>query len=358
MLSVKEPSAPKNATDAQRLEAHRLPQVRALLRWLVVALAIGAVAAALLVNRSAGAASWTSLGGVAVGWLLLGVLVAVGSWLLTSTSLLVLGRAAGFRRPLRLLVPAYMAGNFCGLVTPFGSGGTPGQAFFVSRLGVDFGTAFAVAASRGLISSTIVASAAGTALVFMPGWLPTGAAGIAARTALAVVVALLIGMVVVIFSKRPSLWVHVWARRANRPLSKHLWTSLASQTDLFRCALRAVGGRPSALLLAAVCEASSWVLIIAVAPLVVRALGWQGPAWVIYLRALALFLVIPMSPTPGSAGSAEVGFFVVGKGLVPNDTMAAAVLLWRTVLYYLPLAVGGLCFAWLSARRVEEVQER
>lgn len=329
------------------------PQKRLLLRWLFAAIAIGAAVTVVLMNRSAGAGSWAALRKVETGWLLLAVLAALGSWLLTSTSLLILGRAAGFRRPLRLLVPAYLAGNFCGLVTPFGSAGTPGQAYFVSRLDVEFGTAFAVAASRGLLSSTIVASSAGVAVLFMPGWLPVGAAGGAVRAALLIVATLLIGATVLVVSERPRAWVAGWAERARRPIFKRFWTSLASQTELFRAALKAVGARPSALLLVAACEACSWVLIIAVAPLVLRALGWSGPAWVVFLRTLALFLIIPMSPTPGSAGSAEVGFFAIGKGLVLPDVMAAAVLLWRVVLYYLPLLAGGACLVWLEARASE-----
>jgi len=307
-----------------------------------------------LLGNGTGGGGWAALREVRFGWLALAILAAVTSWLLTSTSLLVLGRAAGFRRGITALMPAYMAGNFCGLVTPFGSGGTPGQAYFVSGVGVEFGQALAVAVSRGLISSTIVASAAGVAVFLAPGWLPAGPAGAAARTALVIVAALLVGATMLAVSRRPAAWIDGWAARARHPTIRRFWAGLASHTDLFRCALRAVAGKPSAVALAVACEAASWVLIIAVAPLVLRSLGWEGPAWAIFLRTLALFLLIPMSPTPGSAGSAEVGFFVVGKGLVDADVMAAAVLLWRAVLYYLPLLVGGICFTLLSAGRTSQ----
>jgi len=251
---------------------------------------------------------------------------------------------------MREMWPAYMAGNFCGLVTPFGSGGTPGQAYFVSRLDVEPGAALAVAAARGLLSSTIVASAAAIAVLGAPGWLPPGTAGTAARTSLGVVAVLLILASLLVVSERPGHWIAARAQGARGNVASRLWHGLASQTDYFRQALRAVSRQPNALAAAAACEICSWILIVAVGPLVLIALGYDGAAWIVSLRVLALFMVIPMSPTPGSAGTAEVGFFIVGQGLVRPEVMAPAVLLWRLIMYYLPLLVGGVAFGWFWVR--------
>lgn len=336
--------------ETRPLDKQSPPPRRNLLRWLAVALVIGAGVTAVLFERGSGAAGWHALRRISWGPLAGALAAASGSWLLTSASLLLLTRAAGYPRSMRQIWPAYMAGNFCGLVTPFGSGGTPGQAYFVAKLGVDAGPAFAVAAARGLISSVIVASAAGTTVLLAPGWLPAGAAGGAARSALGIVAILLIAATLLVVSKQPGRWVAAWATRARRPFFRKLWGSVASETELFRRALRTVARRPAALAGAALCEVAAWVMIVAVGPLVFVALGWQGPAWAIFARVLALFLVIPLSPTPGSAGTAETGFFVVGGGLVDSYLLAPAVLLWRLIMYYLPLAVGGIAFVALGAR--------
>lgn len=337
---------------ADTTEPDRQPPVprRKLLAWLAVAVVLGVGVMVVLFDRGAGAGGIAALRGTAPLPLLLAVLAAAGSWLLTSASLMLLGGAAGFTRPMRRMWPAYMAGNFCGLVTPFGSGGTPGQAYFVSRLAVEPGPSFAIAASRGLISSTIIASAAAAAVVAGPDWLPQGPAGGAARAALGIVAALLLAATLLVVSERPGHWIAGWAHRARGPGLQRFWTSVASQTDLFRTALRAVGRRPGAMMAAALCEVASWILIVAVGPLVLLAIGWDGPAWIIFLRVVALFMVVPMSPTPGSAGTAELGFFVIGQDLVPNELMVPAVLLWRLIMYYMPLAVGGAAVLWFGMR--------
>jgi len=354
---VNDPASSRDLANDDPPHRQGSPRAAVLLRWLLVALAIGVVVTSLLLERNAGAGSWKALRGAAPGPLLLAVLAAAGSWLLTSASLLLLTRAAGHARPMRQMWPAYMAGNFCGLVTPFGSGGTPGQAYFVSRLDVEPGAALAVAAARGLLSSTIVAVAAAVALVGASGWLPPGTAGTAARASLGVVAVLLVVATLLVVSERPGRWVGVRAHRAKHGLTARLWQGLASQTDFFRQALRAVSRRPAALAAAGACEVCSWMLIVVVGPLVLMTLGYEGPLWIVSLRVLALFMVIPMSPTPGSAGTAEVGFFVVGQGLVRPEVMAPAVLLWRAAMYYLPLFVGGIAFGWFGLRERASVRE-
>lgn len=319
--------------------------------WVAIAVAIGVASTLFLFDRGAGAESWTALRAVAPGPLAVSLAAAMGSWLLTTASLVLVARAGGFGRPLRAVLPAYLAGNFCGLSTPFGSGGTPGQAYFISRLSIEPGAAFAVALVRGLISSVVVAGGAGSAVMLARGWLPAGAAGSAARSAIVIVAALLLGATLLAVSDRPGRWAAAAGSRANRPRVRRFWESFAAQSGLFNQALRTVGRRPVALGMAAVCEIGAWVLIVAVGPLVLVSLGYRGPIWIIFLRILALFLVVPMSPTPGSAGTAELGFFVVGQGLVPSAVLAPAVLLWRLILYYLPLAVGGICFVWLGSER-------
>lgn len=335
-----------------------LPSARNLLRWILFAVFLGVLAVAYLFDRSAGAAGFRALRRVDAVLLAAGVASAFGSWVLTSTSQMLLCRAAGSVLPIRRILPAYLAGNFVGLATPFASGGAPAQAYFLSRLGVEPGRAFAAVASRGLISTTIVAATAGVALAGVTGWLPTGAAGNAAKSAVVTVVVIFVGLTLLAVSDRPRRVAASRAERTRRLWARRMWLAISSQTGEFNRSLRAVARRPIAIGAAALCEAGAWALIVVASPLVLAALGWRGPSWVMFLRTLALFLVVPFSPTPGSAGTAELAFFTIGRGLVPSALLAPAVLLWRFIVYYLPLAVGGVLFVWYGSRPGGDAEAR
>ncbi|RJQ50757.1 MAG: UPF0104 family protein [Actinobacteria bacterium] len=324
-----------------------------LARLLALALLLGAAVMVFLLSRS-GVEGLRALREVAPLPMALALLAVTTSWVFTAASLVFLAMATQTPRPLRRVFPAFMAGNFVGLVTPFGSGGTPGQAYFLSRLGIAPGTAFALAVARGLISSVLVAGATTIAVAFPTRWLPAGLLGEAARSGLVVVAALLLVATLLAVSNRPAEWSASWAKRSRRPMIRRFWTALSSQTHLFRDALRAVARSPVALAGAVVCEIFAWALMIAVGPLVLIALGWNGPVLALYLRILAMFLVIPVSPTPGSSGTAELAFFLIGRGIVPEGLLPPGVLLWRLLIYYLPVAVGGAFIAWFGVRRARE----
>jgi uncharacterized protein (TIRG00374 family) len=55
-----------------------------------------------------------------------------------------------------------------------------------------------------------------------------------------------------------------------------------------------------------------------------------------------LFLAIAVMPTPGGAGFAEGGFFILFANLFAEAAIVPAVLLWRGITYYLLLFCGGI----------------
>lgn len=55
-----------------------------------------------------------------------------------------------------------------------------------------------------------------------------------------------------------------------------------------------------------------------------------------------LYLAIAVSPTPGGAGVAEGGFYLIFNKLFPPASIISALLLWRGITYYLLLFCGGI----------------
>lgn len=73
--------------------------------------------------------------------------------------------------------------------------------------------------------------------------------------------------------------------------------------------------------------------------------------WLVVGRQAVLWIVMVLSPTPGSAGVAELGVSWLLADLVPPGSALAMAILWRLITYYPHLVIGALIMGrWI--RRV------
>lgn len=61
---------------------------------------------------------------------------------------------------------------------------------------------------------------------------------------------------------------------------------------------------------------------------------------IVALQALH-YMAVSFMPTPGTAGAAEGGFFMLFKTIFPKNIMSFALLIWRFIDYYLRLIISG-----------------
>jgi len=66
-------------------------------------------------------------------------------------------------------------------------------------------------------------------------------------------------------------------------------------------------------------------------------------------RLETMFVIMAFSPTPGSAGVAEILFYSFINDYIPSETTASVVaILWRFLTYYLYILIGALVIpAWI-----------
>ncbi len=86
-----------------------------------------------------------------------------------------------------------------------------------------------------------------------------------------------------------------------------------------------------------------------------------GATWydqvIIYARQLVMWVIMLISPTPGSAGVAEFAFSGFLREFIPLGLVGALALLWRLVSYYPYLFIGAVILPrWLrsTGRRIRE----
>jgi hypothetical protein len=69
-------------------------------------------------------------------------------------------------------------------------------------------------------------------------------------------------------------------------------------------------------------------------------------------RQLVLWLVLTISPTPGSSGAAELGLSAVTSDLMGVAYIAVIILIWRIATYFLYLIFGAFVLPrWLLKTR-------
>ena len=85
-----------------------------------------------------------------------------------------------------------------------------------------------------------------------------------------------------------------------------------------------------------------WALYSLLGTMALRAAGWDGNGWpVVYFAQYVLFIVIPLSPTPGGSGGAEVAFSALMSAYVPGSALLGGVIIWRILNHYSELLVGA-----------------
>ncbi len=95
-----------------------------------------------------------------------------------------------------------------------------------------------------------------------------------------------------------------------------------------------------------------WLLRYSMLYLAVRGLGGQldwSYAFLVQMLALAAG---QFTFTPGGAGGAEVTAGALLGAVLPLETVAAAILVWRFATYYWYLLAGGAAFVWVGGSRL------
>ena len=76
-----------------------------------------------------------------------------------------------------------------------------------------------------------------------------------------------------------------------------------------------------------------------------------GPLVPIVVGQAVLQIIMPLSPLPGGAGVAEIGYLGLMGRSIPQDLTVASLVVWRVYTWVIPMALGGLVLAIRTATR-------
>jgi len=258
-----------------------------------------------------------------------------------------------------------LEGYFVAQLIPVTAAGVPYQGFLLTRKGIRAGWATAVVLVKGFVPGVffffVLVGAAVSALL---GWRGSAESltflkivGPISALPTCFVVTMLVIMV-----RRPALFDRIvdgaagWlagklrGRAAERV--EEARTRIEEETHVFREALTTFGRhRRWVLAWGALLVVLAYVVEFAMAVVILWGFGYRGPVVPPIVLQCVLKPVIAASPTPGSLAIGEGGYIGFFAAYLPARFVGVSLVLWRLVLYFAPMLVGGLLVARRIGRR-------
>ncbi|MDI3316077.1 MAG: lysylphosphatidylglycerol synthase transmembrane domain-containing protein [Bacillota bacterium] len=322
---------------------------RALRRGLLLSLGLSIAGVVLLLVVGGGRRALEALFYVEPAWYLAAVALIFLAWGLRTWRITVLARALGHPMPVGRSWTFYLASVFVSHVTPSSSGGLPALLALIIRDGMPAGRASALVFLESTLTALVFAVAA--PLLILVG--PVAHLAPDLRAGLETLVTAFIGVALLLLALLlwPAALGGAFLRLVvNRPLLRLLgrergarWNrGVRREVRRFTVAMRwMLVRRWPALLVTVLLSLLYWAVYLAILPALMAGLGVRF-TWYAPLAVQLLFnLVQPAIPTPGGSGGAEILFAYLLRGLVPAELVSPLVLLWRSVTFYLSVAVGG-----------------
>ena len=291
---------------------------------------------------------------------LLGVVAFSGLWFLNAWGNQIILRKNGHHYPFRLALQAVLAGQFYQLITPLATGGQPVLLYYMVRKdGVPLWSATSAVFNRLILYKLmlVVVALAGTLWQF-PRLVETLGPAIS-FTVFGLLLSVLVAASAIAMFRHPSL-VSRLAFRLLRMVNRLIPPArMGIREDKLEHLVRQYAGGIGVLLqekkmllqVSALMLGNLFCQFIS-AYFVYRALGFQGESVLTFLAfQAALTVTIFFIPTPGSLGAAEYGFYLFYSGFYEGTTLMVAVLLWRSMTYYVPVLISAAVALWTYWQR-------
>ncbi|MCK9524640.1 MAG: YbhN family protein [Limnochordia bacterium] len=271
----------------------------------------------------------------------------LAAWVVDGQRIGTLAKAAGHDVPWWQMAITLGAANFLTLVTPFAGGGGALVVYFLYRRGLKGSTATAIVMAGGLAGQLSLASLG--LLVFstlknVPPDLASYINGV--RIGALLYIAVLITLLVLIVrSKRFFKWIFR-RKDQSRPA---VWI------EEFRESMYYIFVRRGPYFLKCFAIAFFYYVVYFTGSfLLLSGFGVYSP-WLRYGIAVLFGIAPVFSPIPGGAGVAEgIAWFVL-DGVLTADLLSTFIVLWRSVVFYIPIVLGGTIFALMAMKWASKV---
>ena len=268
-----------------------------------------------------------------------GVVVMVVCWLIQGAVMSIIARPQlGDYRVLGMS-KIYLASQAVAALTPFGGAELPYQIFLLRRLGLPVAMGTATITIKSMANGTVLV--AGTILGILT---ISGLPVVESKILIAAVAAIIVGWVLLEYVMHRRTTTSAPAAEG-RGGSKINWRARASGflKDLGEGLSQLRSQEPWAIAGCVGLMLLYWMLYPLLGVLGLMAAGWSGEGWQqVYVAQFVLYLaIVPLAPTPGGSGAAEVGFAALVGPDVPPEVLLGGVIIWRALNHYSELVLGS-----------------
>ena len=266
-------------------------------------------------------------------------------------------RRQGYRLPFRDTFMVSLRGQYYYYITPGASGGQPMQIYYLRELGIPTGVGTSVLvlhfASFQIMLAFLTLLFAIPHLAFLrqniDGHYLLLLFGFIINTGIAVV------MLLFSFFRKPvQLLIRlidflIRKLRLSRNPDK-LKKRLQDTANLFHDSMELMIEHPGGIFLQLFYGGVQQILLMTMIYIVYCGLGQQGASYMqIISLSFAQYISASYVPIPGASGAQEGVFSLFFRQIFPGASCYAAMLLWRTTTFYLPLLVSALSIVFYRA---------
>ncbi|MDO4799239.1 MAG: lysylphosphatidylglycerol synthase transmembrane domain-containing protein [Bacillota bacterium] len=240
-----------------------------------------------------------------------------------------------------------LAGQFFNAITPFATGGQPAQLYMLHKENVSIPKGTTILARKFIIfqsvlvlySLVVVIAEASFFIKEIPSFAYMGLLGFAVN----LFVILMLWLVSYRYRETQTFFVRLSRRLrkvTRRERFRKFYTKFLKNLRKFHQQMEASISRSSWLTLG-VTTFIQLSLFFAVPVVISLSLGLTKVEFVHMIAAAAFVsMITSFIPLPGAAFGAEGSFYVFFRIFFPSNTVLTALILWRLITFYLPLAVG------------------
>lgn len=295
-------------------------------------------------------------------WLALILIAFLAHLAVDSLIYFVLIKQCGYGNRYGLSLRTSIIGFYYNNLTPWSTGGQPFQMAYLAKSNLDTPTACTLPFVKHTMH--VYALIAFVAVMFGI-WHENISWVVQLGAYLAVVATALLPLVMLIFSKKLG-WTFkitekVVALGAKLKLVKNYDKAVGKARDTMdslAAAYKYLSENRTTIIVLVILSLADLMILGLYPYLIVRALGGEADLFETVSKSYYVSLSSGIIPTPGASGASEASFYAVFDGLTPEGTLFWAVLLYRMLVFYLPIIMGVILHiaeALVGKRRVKRV---
>lgn len=291
-----------------------------------------------------------------ISYFILAISCVVVSWGIDALRIRALTRAVGHHIEWWKLTVALAAANFLTLVTPFAGGGGALIIYILYRRGVSAPKASAVVTAGGM-AGQLSLSVLSLIVFSLLNQVPPRVDKFLLFVRIAFVLYMIL-LITLLYLASRGKWVQKWFQK--KKIFNQNDESFAAKTgewvNEFQATYKQIFAEKGRFFARSLGAAFAYYAVYYLASFTLLT-GFGVSAGILRYGVSVLLGVAPVfSPIPGGAGTAELVAYLVLEQTLPKDALGTFIVLWRTVVFYIPIVIGGsiftsLVFRWTAAKR-------